>query len=57
VRDLLARKLTQLEARRLELEAFSDTLRDYLQLCNRALEAPSPVECPVVENLSDVRST
>jgi DNA-binding transcriptional MerR regulator len=56
VRDLLARKLTQLEARRRELETFSDTLRDYLQMCDRALEGPLPVECPVVEDLRELRS-
>ncbi len=56
VRDLLARKLTQLETRRCELDAFCRTLRDYLQMCDQALEGHSPVECPVVENLGQARS-
>ena len=51
VRDLLARKLDQLEKRRRELDTFSQTLREYLQMCDRALGSHSSVECPVVENL------
>jgi len=51
VRDLLARKLTELEARQRELDAFCGTLRDYLRMCDRALERRTEVECPVVENL------
>src|SRR5262249_21669397 len=39
VRDLLARKLTQMEARRQELDAFCDTLRDYLRMCDQALQS------------------
>ena len=55
VRDLLARKLEQLETRRRELEAFSRTLREYLEMCDRALTARSPLDCPVVENLGRAR--
>lgn len=55
VRDLLARKLEQLEARRRELDAFSETLQEYLAMCDRALEARTPVDCPVVENLGQRR--
>jgi len=51
VRDLLARKLTQLEARRQELDAFCDTLREYLLMCDQALHSRWSTECPVVENL------
>lgn len=51
VRDLLARKLEQLEAKRRELEVFCQTLRRYLEMCDHALEARTAVECPVVENL------
>src|SRR5437899_54903 len=39
VRELLARKLTQMEARRQELDAFCDTLRDYLKVCDPALHS------------------
>jgi DNA-binding transcriptional MerR regulator len=52
VRDLLARKLTQMEARRKELDTFCDTLRDYLRMCDQALKNRSTTECPVVENLT-----
>lgn len=55
VRGLLARKLEQLETRRDELEAFCHTLREYLRMCDRALETRSPVECPFVENLGRAR--
>ena len=55
VRELLARKLTQLEARRRELDAFYETLHRYLQMCDRALKGRSAVECPVVENLGQAR--
>jgi DNA-binding transcriptional MerR regulator len=55
VRDLLARKLTQLETRRQELDAFCRTLGEYLQMCDQALEGRSQVECPVVENLGQPR--
>lgn len=55
VRDLLARKLEQLEARRHELASFSNTLHQYLEMCNRALAARTPVDCPVVENLGQKR--
>ena len=55
VRELLARKLTQLDTRRRELDAFYETLHEYLQMCDRALEARSGVECPVVENLGQAR--
>jgi DNA-binding transcriptional MerR regulator len=55
VRDLLARKLEQLEARRRELDAFCTTMHQYLEMCNRALEARTAVDCPVVENLGQRR--
>jgi len=51
VRDLLARKLMQMEARRQELDAFCDALRDYLRMCDQALQSRTSTECPVVENL------
>jgi DNA-binding transcriptional MerR regulator len=57
VRDLLAGKLEQLEARRNELDVFCKTLHEYLEMCNRALEAPTATECPVVETLGQRRRT
>ena len=38
VRELLARKLMQMEARRPELDVFCDRLRDYLRMCDDAAE-------------------
>lgn len=55
VRDLLARKLTEMEAKRNELEAFCETLRDYLRMCDQALQSRSSVNCPVVENLTTAK--
>jgi DNA-binding transcriptional MerR regulator len=55
VRDLLARKITQLETRRRELDAFCHTLGAYLHMCDRALEGRAHVECPVVEDLGQTR--
>jgi DNA-binding transcriptional MerR regulator len=52
VRDVLARKLTQLEAQRRELEAACRTLGEYLEMCDRALDARPARPCPVVENLA-----
>src|SRR6266849_4348114 len=50
IRDLLARKLTQMEARRHELDAFCNTLQDYLRMCDQALQSRASTDCPVVEN-------
>ena len=55
VRNLLAHKLEQLETRRRELDAFCTTLQQYLDMCDRALEARTPVDCPVVEDLGQKR--
>lgn len=55
VRDLLARKLSEMEARRNELETFCETLRDYLRMCDHALQSRSSVNCPVVENLTTAK--
>jgi DNA-binding transcriptional MerR regulator len=52
VRDLLARKVSDLDAKRRELDAFCQTLREYLEMCEQALDRRTEVECPVVENLS-----
>lgn len=57
VRNLLAHKLEHLEARRRELDAFCETLQQHLEMCDRALAARTPVNCPVVENLAQKRRT
>jgi DNA-binding transcriptional MerR regulator len=51
VRDLLARKVTEMEARRNELDAFCDTLHEYLRMCDQALQSRRSTDCPVVEDL------
>ena len=55
VRNLLAGKLQQLEVRRRELDSFCKTLTQYLEMCDRALETRTAVDCPVVENLGRKR--
>ena len=57
VRNLLARKLEQLETRRRELDTFCKTLQQYLEMCDRALEARTAMDCPVVENLGQKRQS
>ena len=57
VRDLLARKLEQLETRRRELDDFCKTLQEYLEMCDRSLQARTVVDCPVVENLGRIRQS
>ena len=56
VRQLLAKKVAEMETRRRELEAFCATLQQYLQLCDRALASRAAVDCPVVENLGRARA-
>lgn len=51
VRDLLSRKIAQLDERRRELDAFCRTLRELQEECDRALRSRSDAVCPVVENL------
>jgi len=51
VRDLLATKLQELDARLSELRAFRRTLRESLELCDRSLAQHANGECPVVEPL------
>lgn len=52
VRDLLARKIMQLDERRRQLDAFCRTLREFHAMCDRSLRSRSEVDCPVVENLT-----
>ncbi len=49
VRDLVAIKLQDLEAKLAELRAFRRTLRESLELCDRTLAQHANGECPVVE--------
>jgi DNA-binding transcriptional MerR regulator len=51
VRDLLARKLEEMEERRRELDAFSRTLTAYQAMCDRTLKGHAEADCPVVVRL------
>ena len=51
VRDLLAAKLTDLDAKIADLREFRRALARYLQECERALATSGDLECPVVEDL------
>lgn len=51
VRQLLQRKLADVDARLRELQAFRRTLDDYLGRCDRALADTPDAPCPVVEDL------
>ncbi|MGH7445912.1 MAG: MerR family transcriptional regulator [Longimicrobiales bacterium] len=50
VRDLLALRLSDIDARLAEMQAFRRTLRRQLSACERALEHGAPV-CPVINEL------
>ena len=53
VRDLLKSRLTDVDARIKEMQAFRRTLRAHLDECERALEQDKPV-CPVMAELGGV---
>lgn len=51
VRDLLSRRLAELERKRQELDAFCDALRHHLEMCEQALASSRETKCPVVDDL------
>jgi hypothetical protein len=51
VRDLLERKIADLDARLAELQEFRRTLRGYFDECERTLAGRGREECPVIEHL------
>jgi DNA-binding transcriptional MerR regulator len=51
VRDLLGRKLADLDARLTELQEFRRTLRGHFEECERTLADGDRTECPVIEHL------
>lgn len=55
VRDLLAAKLAELEAKLAELQDFRRVLKGYLEECEEALRESADAECPVVEDLGRSR--
>jgi hypothetical protein len=44
----------QMEARRQELDAFCDTLRE-LRMCDQTRQSRTPTDCTVVENLETAK--
>jgi DNA-binding transcriptional MerR regulator len=56
VRDMLRSKMTDLEARIAELQAFRETLSRYLEHCEQTLRSDgrsaTDPKCPVIETLS-----
>ena len=55
VRDLLTRRIEDIDARIRELRQFRRTLNEHLVACDRALAAAGEPECPTIEALG--RST
>lgn len=51
VRDLLQRKIADLDTKLAELQEFRGTLRGYFEECERALADRDRTECPVIEHL------
>ena len=51
VRDLLTRRIEDIDARIKELREFRRTLNEHLASCDRALAAAGEPECPTIEAL------
>lgn len=51
VRDLLQRKIADLDTRLAELQEFRRTLHGYFEECERTLAQRNRAECPVIEHL------
>ena len=51
VRDLLTRRIEDIDARIKELREFRRTLNEHLATCDRALAAAGEPECPTIEAL------
>jgi DNA-binding transcriptional MerR regulator len=51
VRDLLQRKIADLDTRLAELQEFRCTLQGYFEECERTLAKGDREECPVIEHL------
>ncbi|MBI1873674.1 MAG: MerR family transcriptional regulator [Acidobacteria bacterium] len=51
VRGVLAKHLSDVEARMRELEAFRQTLQAAVKQCDRALRRGETISCPVVDHL------
>lgn len=53
VRDLLTRRIGEIDARLAELRAFRRTLHVHLSTCGRALAAAAEPACPTIEALDE----
>ena len=53
VRDLLTRRIEDIDARMKELRAFRRTLHEHLTACDRALAAAAEPACPTIEALDE----
>jgi MerR family transcriptional regulator, Zn(II)-responsive regulator of zntA len=53
VRDLLTRRIEDIDARITELRDFRRTLHEHLAACDRALAAASEPACPTIEALDE----
>jgi DNA-binding transcriptional MerR regulator len=57
VRDLLTRRIEDIDARIRELREFRRTLHGHLAACDRALAAAAEPPCPTIEALDEPRRT
>jgi uncharacterized protein (UPF0262 family) len=55
VRDLLARRNEDIDARIKELREFRRTLHEHLAACERALASAAEPSCPTIEALDEPR--
>ena len=55
VRDLLTRRIEDIDARIKELREFRRTLNEHLVACDRALAAAGDPECPTIEALGGAK--
>jgi MerR family transcriptional regulator, mercuric resistance operon regulatory protein len=55
VRDLLTRRIEDIDARIKELREFRRTLHEHLAACDRALTAAAEPACPTIEALDEPR--
>ena len=53
VRDLLTRRIDDIDARIEELREFRRTLHDHLSACDRALASAAEPACPTIEALDE----
>jgi DNA-binding transcriptional MerR regulator len=57
VRDLLKRRIEDIDARIKELREFRRTLHEHLAACDRALAAVTEPDCPTIEALDEPKLT